>query len=139
MEKIWERLIVRHREMVSYIFWGAVTTLVNYAVYFICTKLCSIHYLVSNIIAWVIAVIFAYVVNKVLVFGSKDWSKAKLFQEVWQFAAARVLSGVGETGMLWALVDRMGYPDSVIKIIAGVLVILVNYAFSKWVIFRQGV
>lgn len=86
-----------------------------------------------------IAVIFAYVVNKVLVFGSKDWSKEKLFQEVWQFAAARVLSGVGETGMLWALVDRMGYPDSVIKIIAGVLVILVNYAFSKWVIFRQGV
>ena len=89
MEKIWERLIVRHREMVSYVFWGAVTTLVNYAVYFICTKLCSIHYLVSNIIAWVIAVIFAYVVNKVLVFGSKDWSKEKLFQEVWQFAAAR--------------------------------------------------
>ena len=59
MEKIWERLIVRHREMVSYVFWGAVTTLVNYAVYFICTKLCSIHYLVSNIIAWVIAMIFA--------------------------------------------------------------------------------
>ena len=103
----------------------------------ICTKLCSIHYLISNIIAWVIAVIFAYVVNKVLVFGSKDWSRGKLFQEVWQFAAARVLSGVGETGMLWILVDRMRYPDAAIKIIAGVFVVLVNYAISKWVIFRQ--
>ena len=76
-------------------------------------------------------------VNKVFVFGARDWSRKRLFKEIWQFAAARMISGVAETGMLWVLVDVMGYRDSVIKIIAGVLVIAVNYVFSKWVVFRH--
>lgn len=126
----------RAKELIAYIFWGVMTTLVNYATYFICTKLFSIHYLVSNLIAWIVSVMSAYVVNKVFVFASKDWSGKRLFREIWQFTAARVFSGAVETGMLWALVDIMGYRDSIIKIIAGVFVIIVNYVFSKWVIFR---
>ena len=139
MKKMWGYLMRQYREVVSYIFWGVATTLVNYAVYFACRKLLLIHYIVSNVAAWIAAVVFAYVVNKVFVFGARDWSRKRLFKEIWQFAAARMISGVAETGMLWVLVDVMGYRDSVIKIIAGVLVILVNYAFSKWVIFRRGV
>lgn len=137
MKKIWERYALQYREALAYIFWGFVTTLVNYAAYFACTKLLSIHYIVSNVIAWVIAVVFAYLVNKVFVFGAKDWSRGKLIREIWQFTAARVFSGVVETGMLWVLVDIMGYRDSVIKIIAGIFVIVVNYVVSKWVVFRQ--
>lgn len=127
----------RAKELIAYIFWGVMTTLVNYAAYFICTKLFSIHYLVSNFIAWTISVVFAYVVNKVFVFASKDWSGKRLFKEIWQFAAARVFSGAAETGMLWVLVDIMGYRDSIIKVLTGVFVIVVNYVFSKWVIFRR--
>lgn len=113
------------------------TTVVNYAVYFACTKLFSIHYLVSNVIAWVISVMFAYLVNKIFVFVSLDWSREKLWKEISQFVAARVFSGAGETLMLLVVVDMMGYPDSIIKIIAGILVIIVNYLFSKWIIFKK--
>lgn len=127
----------RAKELTAYIFWGAVTTLVNYAVYFVCTKLFVIHYLLSNLIAWFLSVLFAYIVNKVFVFASKDWSGKRLFKEIWQFMAARVFSGAAETGMLWVLVDIMGYQDTIIKITAGMFVIVVNYVFSKWIIFRD--
>lgn len=137
MKRMWEHLILRYREAALYIFWGAVTTLVNYAVYFACRKLLWIHYIVSNLIAWIFSVVFAYVVNKVLVFESKDWSRGTVLKESWQFTAARFFSGIAETGMLLLFVDVCGYKDSIIKIIAGMFVICINYIFSKWVIFRQ--
>lgn len=127
----------KYREAAAYIFWGVMTTLVNYVIYFACRKIFLIHYIVSNVIAWTAAVVFAYVVNKVFVFGSRDWSRGTVLKEGWQFMAARLFSGVAETGMLLLFVDILGYKDSIIKIIAGIFVIIVNYAFSKWVIFRK--
>ena len=70
-------------------------------------------------------------------FASLDWSRRTLLKEIWQFVAARVFSGAAETLMLLVLVDMMGYSDSIIKIIAGIFVIIVNYLFSKWVIFKK--
>ena len=75
--------------------------------------------------------------------GVRRWLAAgegvalKLWKEISQFVAARVFSGAGETLMLLVVVDMMGYPDSIIKIIAGILVIIVNYLFSKWIIFKK--
>lgn len=137
MKKHLERLLVQYRELIVYVFCGVLTTVVNYAIYFACTKIFSIHYLVSNVIAWIFSVIFAYLVNKIFVFASLDWSRRKLLKEIWQFVAARIFSGAAETLMLLILVDMMGYPDSVIKIFAGIFVIVVNYLFSKWVIFKK--
>ncbi len=137
MKKFLERMLLQYRELIVYAICGVLTTIVNYAIYFACTKLFSVHYLVSNVIAWVFSVIFAYLVNKIYVFASLDWSRRKLLKEIWQFAAARIFSGVAETLMLLVLVDMMGFRDSVIKIIAGILVIVMNYLFSKWVIFKK--
>ncbi|MBQ1330162.1 MAG: GtrA family protein, partial [Desulfovibrio sp.] len=61
-------LYERHRDVVSYLVWGVVTTLVNYAAYFACRLWCGIDYIASNVIAWAVAVVFAFVVNKVYVF-----------------------------------------------------------------------
>lgn len=137
MKRIWERYILQYKEIIVYIFWGAATTLVNYVIYFICTKLFDIYYIASNIIAWGMSVAFAYVVNKLFVFGSRDWSRKRLLKEIWQFTAARVFSGMVETGMLWGLVDIMGFGDSAVKIIAGIIVVALNYVVSKWVVFRH--
>lgn len=137
MKKLLERLLLQYKELIVYAICGVLTTIVNYAIYFVCTKLFSIHYIVSNIIAWIFSVIFAYLVNKVYVFASLDWSRRKLLKEIWQFVAARIFSGVAETLLLIIFVDMMGYRDSIIKIIAGIIVIIMNYLFSKWVIFKK--
>ncbi len=137
MKKNLEGLLLQYKELIVYGVCGALTTIVNYAIYFVCTKSFSIHYIVSNIIAWVFSVIFAYLVNKIYVFASLDWSRRKLLKEIWQFVAARIFSGVAETLLLILFVDMMGYCDTIIKIIAGIAVIIINYLFSKWVIFKK--
>lgn len=130
-------LLKKYREVIQYGFWGVMTTLVNYIVYFGCTKLAEVDYLISNVIAWCVAVIFAFVVNKVFVFRSKGWSGKALLWEFGSFVSARVLSGVMETGLLWLFVEQLHFSDSVIKIVAGVLVVIINYFFSKLIIFRK--
>ena len=75
----------KYKEIISYGFWGVITTLVNYAVFFVCLRLFDINYLISNIGSWVCAVTFAYVTNKVFVFNSTDWSMSKLKTEVLSF------------------------------------------------------
>ncbi len=137
MKKNLEVLLLQYKELIVYGVCGVLTTIVNYAIYFVCTKSFSIHYIVSNIIAWVFSVIFAYLVNKIYVFASLDWSRRKLLKEIWQFVAARIFSGVAETLLLILFVDMMGYCDTIIKIIAGIVVIIINYLFSKWVIFKK--
>lgn len=136
MQKIIE-LFRKYRELIQYGFWGVMTTLVNYVVYFVCTKLAGIDYLISNVIAWCVAVIFAFVVNKVFVFQAKGWGGKALLWEFGSFVSARVLSGVMETGLLWLFVEQLHFGDAVIKIVAGVLVVIINYFFSKLIIFRK--
>lgn len=136
MNKIIE-LIKKYRELITYVFWGVATTLVNYVVYFACTKLFGIEYLISNVIAWMISVIFAFWVNKIYVFRSLDYDLKTMAREFSTFVSARILSGVLETGMLALFVEGMHFNDSVIKIVASVLVVIINYFLSKLVIFRK--
>ena len=133
-----KKLLKKHKELISYVFWGAATTAVNYCVYFLCTQLLQIQYLISNVLSWVAAVAFAFVVNKLFVFASKSWKAGTVLPELWKFVSARILSGVMETGILLLFVELLKLPDGPVKIAAGVLVILLNYAVSKWLIFKKG-
>ena len=130
-------LYLRHRSIIDYLFWGVVTTLVNYAAYFVCRLCFGIDYLASNVIAWAVSVIFAFVVNKVFVFRSLDWSAKVAFRECWQFVAARLFSGVLETAILKVFVDWLGMSDAIVKIFSNIVVVIVNYVLSKLVIFRK--
>ena len=105
-----------YRELIAYIFWGAMTTLVNYIAYFSCTRIFHIYYLSSNVIAWIIGVIFAFIVNKIFVFASTDWKISSVFRQTMQFVSARIFSGVLETLLLLLFVSYMGYNDTIIKI-----------------------
>ena len=133
-----KELFAKYKELISYVFWGAATTAVNYCVYFLCTQLLQIQYLISNVLSWVAAVAFAFVVNKLFVFASKSWKAGTVLPELWKFVSARILSGVMETGILFLFVELLKLPDGPVKIAAGVLVILLNYAVSKWLIFKKG-
>ena len=130
-------LCERHRDIVSYLFWGVMTTLVNYVAYFVCRLCFGIDYIASNVAAWAVAVAFGFVVNKIYVFRSLDWSAKVAFRECWQFVAARLFSGVLETAMLKVFVDWLGMNDAIVKIFSNIVVVIVNYVLSKLVIFRK--
>lgn len=136
VEKI-KNLIQKHWDIVSYLFFGVLTTAVNYIVYLPCYNWLGLSASVSNSIAWVVAVAFAYLTNKPFVFKSHDWSLKAVGPELVKFVGCRVGSGVLETAILFVTVDGLAWDGNWMKIITSVLVVVLNYVGSKLLVFRK--
>ncbi len=146
-----KNLIIKYKELIIYGAFGVCTTLVNFLTYKLFNVLLGVeYYLVSNIIAWFISVVFAYVTNKLFVFDSKSWNVRVVAKEVPSFFAARVFSFLVEEAGLFLLVDILGMKDfgvdvfgftvsgnMISKVILAVVVVVLNYFFSKFVVFRK--
>lgn len=125
------------KELALYIVFGAMTTVVSFATYYICNTLFGMHYLASNIVSWILAVLFAYVTNKLFVFESKGLRGKALFLEFSSFIVARLVSlGMEELG-LWLLIGALHAGENISKIIMQIVVVIANYLFSKLFIFRK--
>ena len=150
MTKIKE-LIVKYKELLLYLIFGVLTTLVNLATFWVFTKILGEElYLINNAIAWVVGVIFAFITNKLFVFESKSWSSKTAGKELVEFVGARLFSfGVEEAGM-WLFVDVIGFGEKslnvfgfvitgvvITKFLLSVLVVVINYFFSKFIIFKK--
>lgn len=121
----------------SYLFFGVLTTVVNYIVYLPCYNLLSFSAAISNMIAWIAAVAFAYLTNKPFVFHSNDWSIKTVIPELTKFVGARIASGVLETGIIFLTVDLLCWNGNVMKLVTSVLVVIINYVASKLLVFRN--
>ena len=135
-EKI-RALVMKHWDMVSYLFFGVLTTVVNYLVYLPLYNLLGISAAFSNIIAWVAAVAFAYVTNKPFVFKSHDWSMKTVLPELGKFVGCRAASGGLETALVFLTVDVCGWDGNIWKLIISVVVVILNYVSSKLLVFRK--
>lgn len=123
-------------ETINYVIFGVLTTIVNIVVNGICTNL-NIFYILSTTIAWVLSVLFAYIVNKLFVFHSHNTTKLQVLREFALFIGARVLSyGVDVVGMTLLFVI-LHINNGVSKIMTNVIVMIMNYFFSKWIIFKK--
>ena len=130
-------LIEKHWEVWVYLFFGGLTTVVNYLVYLPCYNWWGISSSVSNMIAWVVAVAFAYLTNKPFVFRSHDWSAKTVVPELTKFVACRVGSGALETVILLVTVDWLAWDGNIMKLVTSVLVVILNYVGSKLLVFRK--
>lgn len=129
MEKYWD--------IFSYLFFGVLTTVVNYAVYLPVYNLVGLSASVSNMISWVAAVAFAFLTNKPFVFKSHDWSKETVIPELTKFVSCRIASGAMETVILLVAVDILGWNGNIWKLLTQVMVVVLNYVFSKLIVFRK--
>lgn len=127
----------KEREKINYIFFGILTTLVNYLTYFLCYKIFYIQNVPSNIIAWFTSVIFAFVVNKSYVFESKSWDLITTTREIIKFASVRVLTGVFDTFIMYIGVDLLAHNETLVKIFSNIIVLITNYIGSKLFIFNK--
>lgn len=136
MEKL-RALIEKHYDILAYLFFGVLTTVVNYIVYLPCYNLLYFSAAISNVIAWVAAVAFAYLTNKPFVFRSHDWSAKIVVPELAKFVGSRVASGALETGIIFVTVDCLLWNGNVMKLVTSVLVVILNYVASKLLVFRK--
>lgn len=130
-------LIRKHYDVLAYLVFGVLTTVVNYVIYLPCYNLLGLSAAVSNLIAWVVAVAFAYLTNKPFVFRSHDWSAKTVIPELTKFVSCRVASGAAESLILLLTVDILHWNGNVWKLITSVLVVVLNYIGSKLLVFRK--
>lgn len=131
------KLIKKYKSFVAYAIFGVFTTVVNVVTYNVCYYRVGIGNTLSNIVAWVLAVTFAYLTNKVWVFDSKSWKFETLKREIPTFVSCRLATGVLDLLIMFICVDVMGWHAMLMKLISNVLVIILNYVFSKLLIFKK--
>ena len=134
IKKLW----LKFKEYFLYLLFGGLTTVVNYAVYIPLTRFLGLDEIVANVIAWIVAVAFAYVTNRIWVFESRATGAKAVTLEIVKFVTGRLVTLGTETLLLWIFVDICHFNDIVIKIIASVVTIILNYIFSKFIIFKKG-
>lgn len=130
-------LLQKYRDIIAYLFFGAVTTLVNLVVYYLCYEVWGMRNTPSVIIAWVIAVLTAFLTNKPFVFRSHDWSPKVLLPEAASFFGCRVGTGVLELVLMYITVDLLGLSGMLMKLLVNIIVIVLNYVGSKLLVFRK--
>ena len=128
-------LFLKHREVISYLFFGGLTTLVNWACSLILYELLGVPTIPTTAIAWVLSVTFAYFTNRKWVFTSRATEKSAMIKEAASFFWARVFSFVMDLLIMWSLVDLLGLPFAVVKLFSQVFVVVMNYFASKYIIF----
>lgn len=131
------RYMDKYWDTVSYLFFGVLTTGVDYLVTFLCHDGLAISPTVSTVIAWAAAVIFAYLTNKSWVFESRDWSAKTVVPEFLKFTGSRIGSGVLVTVCIHITVEVLGWSFLLMKILTSVLNIVLNYIASKLLVFRK--
>ena len=144
-------LIIKYKELLLYLVFGFLTTLVNFLTFWFFTKILGEElYLINNAIAWVIGVVFAFVTNKLFVFESKSWNIKTVGKELPEFVGARLFSFAVEEGGMWLFVDILNFGEKslnlfgftisgqiIAKLTLAVVVVILNYFFSKFIIFKK--
>ncbi len=125
------------KEGILYLFFGFLSTFVNIFIYHLLANVININYMISNIIAWCITVMFAYLTNKVYVFESKTKNKKELLKEVSSFFSARIFSLILEIVVMYVGISIFHFNDLVIKVLSNIFVIILNYFMSKLFIFNN--
>ena len=131
-------LFKKYREQIAYLFFGGLTTLVSIGsfslfYYFILKS----NNLASNVISEIIAITFAYVTNKLFVFNSKTSDFKSFLIEIISFYGVRTIASLLNVGAMYLLVDLLLFNALVCKIIVTVLIIVLNYVFSKLFVFKK--
>ena len=132
-----KKLIIKYKGIILYGIFGVLTTALNIAVYYVCYNVVGISNVVSTILAWIAGVLFAFFTNKIWVFDSKSFTTKLLLKEFIMFVTARLLTGLFDLAFMYITVDVLQYHALTCKIISNVVVIILNYVLSKFVVFKK--
>ena len=129
--------LTKYRELILYVFFGGLTTLVNWGSYWLLTDVLRVQYMASAFWAQIISILFAYVTNRTWVFDSKVRGLRGIAAEMAKFFGARGISLLLDMACMFVGVDLLHINDKVTKVVSSVAVVVANYIFSKLFVFRD--
>lgn len=124
-------------QIIAYLFFGVLTTVVNICAYFMFLNVVGLNWQISNVGAWILSVLFAFVTNKLWVFKSMTPTKVKLLFEFCKFIFARLLSLALDMAVMWFMLDLLHSGSLTAKAVTQVAVVVANYILSKLFIFTN--
>ncbi len=130
-------LLKKYRELLMYGIVGVMTTVINMVVFWVFTEPLPIHYTVANVIAWVVAVVFAFFANKMFVFENHGWTPAVVLHEAVTFFLSRAASLVVDMAGMALMISVLHCEEMLSKFVVNVLVILINYVLGKFWVFNK--
>lgn len=125
-----------YKEVLLYLLFGVMTTAVNIVVFFLLEQILGWQYLQANIVAIVVSILFAFFTNQRYVFRSQSSTLELKLREFFLFVSFRAISGILDMLLLWMIVDGIGMDSTIAKVITQVLVVFMNYFFSKFFVFQ---
>lgn len=128
------KILKKYKEIIMYLIFGVLTTGINILTYTLLTNLVHMNWKIGNIIAWILSVLFAYITNKKYVFNSEN---KNILKELVSFFSVRLVSFILDMALMLLLIDLMSINNTISKIIVQVVVIIVNYLFSKLWVFKN--
>lgn len=137
MIKTIKDLLIKYKEIISYLFFGVLTTAVDFVSYYILTRFLHLDEGFSNVLAQFLAIVFAYVTNKLFVFEDKSNGFKSLVIQFGKFFSLRLVTLVLNSILFIVMIDKMGINDIITKAIVSVIVIILNYVFSKLIVFKS--
>ena len=127
----------KYKDVILYLVFGVFTTVVNIAAYWVCVHVLGTSVMAGTIVAWALAVFFAYVTNRSMVFHSAASGAQEILKEIISFFACRIGTGVVDWVIMFVFVTVLHFNDMIIKILANFIVIVLNFVLSKFVIFKK--
>lgn len=131
------KLYRAHRAFILYLFFGVCTTVINAVCYWLLYDVFARPNITSTVIAWLAAVIFAFITNKVYVFESRRTTLSSQLREVASFFGCRILTGILDVVIMFVAVDMLKWNGLLWKLISNVIVTVINYVASKFFIFKE--
>ena len=129
-----KRMYFQYKEIILYLIFGGLTTLVNMVSFALLNEVCHIGWVPSNVIAWILSVVFAYVTNRKYIFESNNDNISK---EIFLFFFFRILSLGLDMLFMWLFIEMIGMHGLVAKLIVQFIVVVLNYVFSKLFVFAK--
>ena len=130
-----KELFVKYKEIILYLIFGVLTTLINIVIFFLFSDIFKINYLFSNVVAWIISVTFAFITNKLYVFEVKN--NENTIKEAVSFVTFRLVSLAIDMLLMFIMIDIMKVNKMISKVIVNALVVIINYVTSKLFTFKK--
>ena len=127
----------KYSEVISYLFFGVLTTLINLATFWILSTVFNLETIAATVAAWIIAVTFAFITNKIWVFKSKTKTNQETTKEAIMFVIARLITLGIEVILMWLMVDNLKQNKLIWKLLCNVITVILNYLFSKLIVFKE--
>ncbi len=130
-------LLTKYREQILYLLFGGLTTVVSLAAFWFVDRVVMANEHIANIVSWILAVLFAFVTNRIWVFNAKTNNKTAFFRQLLGFYGGRLLTFGTEELLLLVFITWLEFDSMLVKIAAQVVVLILNYVVSKVFVFRK--